>query len=159
MTTDMEIYTNETEYIQYYNGVPQGSTLSPVMFNIYFQKAIASISPYTDLLLAYADDTVIIIETLNNLHKAIIELKKWKNTFNLEINTKKTEVFIRHYEKPIYINYPVTSEYTYLGSQVDSNAKLQTKKGIRVSIKEFAKKSKMLVVFRNQLKANKFIIL
>jgi len=51
-----------------FKGTPQGSTLSPILFNIYLRNIVKHLHPKTKILL-YADD-IVIYSTNKNIHKA-----------------------------------------------------------------------------------------
>ena len=81
-------------------GVPQGSILGPVSFNIYVNDLsdnLDSIKSYQ-----YADDTTIYIHEKpanlkageEKLQKALDSLASWSSGCNLSLNAKKTKVVL-----------------------------------------------------------------
>jgi len=142
ITTDMVIFIDENTTIQYNNGLPQGSCISPMLFNLYYDQALRTITPYSDLILAFADDLAIVKNEVTNLTKVIINLKKWKTDFNLNVNDSKTEIMLINMEKPIYINYAHCSKYKYLGTIIENCKEKLRKNSITKRIKETCNKLK-----------------
>ena len=83
---------SDPKYIK--RGVPQGSCLSPTLFNI-----IMSDIPHTirSIIWEYADDIALICtadsleEAIENIQLAITELETWANRWCLRFNTNKTK--------------------------------------------------------------------
>ena len=157
MTEDMRIYIDDTNFISYKMGVPQGACLSPVMFNIYFQQALKLVNPYTDRLLAYADDTALINKSRKGLKNILKTFELWDKDFNLKVNDLKTEIMCVKTQKPDYIPYNETKEYKYLGVQVSRKKNFQTKTRIMNNIKDFAKRIKLRIINNSLLKVNKLV--
>lgn len=120
-----------------YCGVPQGSILGPLLFIVYFNNSINTLSKCK--MLMYADDTVLfcshkdISEIQNQLEQDFRSFVKWLNENELVINTKKgkTEMMVfgtskrlnKLDEPPIRIQHlhseiNVTKTYKYLGLQL-----------------------------------------
>lgn len=79
-------------------GVPQGSTLGPILFNIYINELCNS--SLADHIITFADDTVLLFEgkNWNEVHSkaeaGINSVKQWLDNNLLTLNTEKTK-FIR----------------------------------------------------------------
>ena len=79
-------------------GVPQGSILGPLLFNIYIDK-LPSILNHTQISL-YADDTVIycyhthLSDIERNLNEDLLKVAHWLNENKLTLNLDKTKCMI-----------------------------------------------------------------
>lgn len=82
-------------------GIPQGSSLSPILFNVY-TKIIHSISNSNVKIFQFADDISILIKTKNNIElieKAKVTIKNIQeilNKKNMNINLQKTQIMKLH---------------------------------------------------------------
>lgn len=80
-------------------GVPQGSALSPTLFNIYVAPLAALVRRYGFVFVSYADDSQIVISVSKqsdnialDFHACLTYIMKWMSLSYLKINTEKTEV-------------------------------------------------------------------
>lgn len=95
-----------SEIKEIYSGVPQGSILGPLLFNIYLND-IVNINPNVRFII-YADDTSIFFSG-SNIHDLIqmcnttmITLERWSQSNYMRVNEKKTKaVIFRPRNKPI----------------------------------------------------------
>ena len=87
-------------------------------------------------ILMYADDTVLLAESPENLQKYLDTLNEYCNNFDLKINTSKTKIFI--FSRGKLKNIPsfkfadmkldVVDDYNYLGVTFNFNAKFNVAK-------------------------------
>ena len=120
-------------------GVPQGSTLGPLLFLLYINDIVRISDEVTFVL--FADDAVILARSKQILEAAIIinkvleYLNSWCNENKLTINTKKTEYTIFGTKKlkakavdiAVKIGNVVLKEvdsYKYLGTTLDATLTL-----------------------------------
>ncbi len=87
-----------SEHLDIMCGVPQGSVLGPVLFNIYIND-ICHVSKSLKFIL-FADDTNILItgenlqQLLSTLTIEISQLKKWFDSNKLSLNLTKTKIML-----------------------------------------------------------------
>ena len=142
---------DQSEYFTCNIGVRQGENLSPILFALYlndFQdflsKNYAGLPGITNKLkddplnlyvklfsLLYADDTIILAETPEELQKGLNALNEYCKKWSLTVNTEKTKVVIfsrgkvRKIPKFTYNSseIEVVDEYNYLGCKFNFNNK------------------------------------
>ena len=147
-------------------GVRQGENLSPLLFSIFLNDLESSLKndgisglKYIDnetikylsdgdveiwlrlYVLLYADDTIILTESVSDLQKALNSLYTYCNTWNLSVNTSKTKVMIfsrgKLRSKPSFSfgndNIEICDEYTYLGVVFNFNGNFKKAIGKQVS--------------------------
>ena len=76
-------------------GVPQGSAISPSLFNVYLEEAIFSSrilrkAVEDGKLLAFSDDLLITADSEEEMEVFLEEFEKWEETFGLIMNRSKT---------------------------------------------------------------------
>ena len=119
------------ESIRYNNGVAQGNMISPVLFDIYAEDLLWELcNKGWDLqsVLAYADDHLILCNSVEELKRAIQLVNEWCSRSKIILNPKKSGILevISRRSKPSlkYGNHiegiPVVQSYRCLGLLIDS---------------------------------------
>ena len=132
-------------------GVRQGENLSPLLFSIYFgdlqlfaHKGLTAVNKMTKdrldqsllkylklYVLLYADDTVLVAKSPEDLQKSITLMKNYCDLWKLNINVSKTKITIFSRGKTRNIpkfqfgetQLEVTDQYKYLGLIFNFNGK------------------------------------
>jgi RNA-directed DNA polymerase len=112
-------------------GLPQGSILSPVLFNVYLEEALKSSKKLVELirrgdLLAFADDMLVMSNCQHEINEVIEELAKLNLEWNLRLNKKKSEILTNESLQEIG-GVRCTKIVKYLGVKVTADKKEQTK--------------------------------
>ncbi len=81
-------------------GLPQGSILSPVLFNLYLEEALKSSRKLEDMrrrgdLLDFADDMLMKSNSQPEVEQAIEVLGTLKINWNLRLNKKKSLILAK----------------------------------------------------------------
>ena len=136
-------------------GVKQGENLSPILFSLFLNDLKSYLSPnihglslpknlaenlnFLDIqnfvhlfLILYADDTVILAETITDMQKALDNLNIYCKMYGLHINVSKTKVLV--FSRGKIRNIPnfnfdssridVVFQYKYLGITLNYNNKM-----------------------------------
>jgi len=117
-------------YQTFHNGTPQGSPLSPTLFNVLIDDILRSTClPQMTHMFAYADDLVIVStkDSVRNCQKALDSLKSAADNLGLKFSTTKTKAMSFQKgatDSQLKLSNDAiewVSEYKYLGVIIDKN--------------------------------------
>jgi len=102
------LFGKSSELFRASSGVPQGSHLGPLLFNIFINTMCSAVSPCR--LLLFADDFKIFHTITSNidcltLQKTLDKFINWGNTFNLSLNISKCKVMTFYRSKSMMYFY------------------------------------------------------
>lgn len=112
-------------------GLPQGSILSPVLFNVYLEEALKSSNKLEEVrrrgdLLAFADDMLVMSNSKSEIEMIVEEMAVLQLQWNLRLNKRKSEILTgESYEEIGGIK--CTKQVKYLGVKVSWDKKEQTR--------------------------------
>lgn len=108
MINFIEIYNNlvmviDQTKINYSKGLPQGSALSPLLFNLYINNALIELNKINGLSAqAYADDLILQSKDIDILQIAYNKTKDLYKSLDLIINSNKCELITDNEEERIF---------------------------------------------------------
>jgi hypothetical protein len=110
------------------NGVPQGSTLSPILFDVFIESLGRRLREAGIFFRLYADDLIVIGDD-HEVRRAAIIAEEWARSTNMEVNRRKSGLLpidgssFRVGEE--IDGYPVVSSYKYLGLLINGELDLR----------------------------------
>ena len=98
-TQRVVLSTSKSDWIILYKGVPQGTVLGPLLFNLYI-NSMQNIMPESSNLVQYADDTFVFVAAnciktgITNFERFLKKLIEYFVSRRLNINAEKTEFIV-----------------------------------------------------------------
>lgn len=74
------------------SGTPQGGVISPLLANIYLNELDHSLTDAGHTIVRYADDSVILSETMETAEAALRHIRTWITDAELELHPEKTRI-------------------------------------------------------------------
>ncbi|NSM56165.1 hypothetical protein HET73_00315 [Wolbachia endosymbiont of Atemnus politus] len=135
----VKIDSELSDYFKIGKGVRQGCVLSPLLFNLYSEEIFKDLDSFSGIVvggrnitnLRYADDTVLISDSFENLQNLLDEVNSRGKNFGLQINYKKTKSMIISKSKLVSSSPLIADEnkienvssYIYLGHCISSDGR------------------------------------
>lgn len=136
----------------YTKGVPQGSVLSPILFNLLYDVVLKEANALNFYVLGFADDLFIGIKHIKDYPKLISWLDSWPSKIKLNINISKTKEFRIGKYRNTKGKFESVNSYKYLGIIIPkSNIIKSAKKRCRENINFASKFSKLIWKFNHKV--------
>ncbi|GFS24696.1 endonuclease-reverse transcriptase [Elysia marginata] len=159
--TKVRVGKDLSDEVDIKKGVRQGCVLSPSLFNLYTEYIFREIDDVLNLKvngenlnnLRYADDTVLLAESENDLQNLVTIIEEKSEQYGLMMNTKKTKVMVRSKTELPKVNIKVKGkcieqieQFKYLGQLITTDARSddEIKRRITITKSAFTKLSHIL---------------
>ena len=165
-----------SENFEIKRGVRQGCVLSPSLFNLYTENIFRTIDNnfgvkiggYRISNLRYADDTVLLAESEEDLQEIVDRVNEAGKEYNMKMNAKKTKTMvINKREDPTPIKIKVdgaeieqVQNFIYLGHRIteDGRSEEEIKRRVGIARTAFSKMTRTLTKQHIPLKTRKRIL-
>ena len=127
--------------------VSRKSFISSFIWYIYINDLIIDLDNIVFEILAYADDLCVLCQDKNELLRAIRIIDKWPKENGINVNRKKSGIFVIRGEeqKDNVEGYPIINEYKYLGILINKKLNIQNHIGsINKKLSEYFHKNYFL---------------
>lgn len=140
-TATVRTNKGETEEIEIKRGIRQGCILSPVLFNLYSEYLIEEALNNSSGLkingqnvnnIRFADDTVLIAESIEDLQGMVKALNDECKVFGMSLNAKKTKIMVIDKKEKVRCKIKVdgkeleqVKEYKYLGTWITDDGRCE----------------------------------
>ena len=105
-TQTVKVHNSFSDPLPVTSGVPQGSVLGPILFNIFINDLIESINGECEIYL-FADDVKLFSNNSVSLQRALNHVSEWSTKWQLKISLEKCSVLHlgkNNIENPYFIN-------------------------------------------------------
>ncbi|GFR72204.1 retrovirus-related Pol polyprotein from type-1 retrotransposable element R2 [Elysia marginata] len=151
--TKVRVGKDLSDEVDIKKGVRQGCVLSPSLFNLYTEYIFPEIDDVPGLKvngeninnLRYADDTVLLAESENDLQNLVTIIEEKSKQYGLMMNTKKTKVMVISKTEPPKVNTKVKGkcivqieQFKYLGQLITTDARSHDEIKSRITITKSA---------------------
>jgi len=126
---EVKVNNSVSDRLSITSGVPQGSILSPILFNVF----INDLSFNNDcMLFKYADDTTIVLPHLHSttsleasaiINRKVQMMKTWCNNNSIALNTEKTQIMTIKKQRKFRHDIPTQDHIKILGVLFTNNLK------------------------------------
>ena len=113
-----------TEEREVNTGIPQGSVISPFLFNIFIDDLLRELEKVNADFWAYADDIAFGFRNSNEFHIKMLIIEKWSIKNGMKINVNKCELMILNNAKDLKTEYKRVEVIKYLGIRIKKNLTL-----------------------------------
>jgi len=163
----VKICDSFSDYLPVKSGVPQGSLLSPFLFNLYINDLDFG---KNCTLFKYADDTTLIIPHFNknisqDIEENITTMRKWCDMNGILLNTDKTQIMTCRKDKTITLHSSHKKEIKILGvtfndtlkwdNHVQNICKAASKRiHILKTMKHYAPTKDLIIIYKSMIESS-----